>query len=423
MSAIHPDDQPHLRLELLDLLDKGGRLHLEGRVLWLDGSVHWLLAQGQVFHDEHGKPAAAAGVVVDVTEQKQLAAAREQMRLEADHQRELLRRLFQNAPTGIAVIDARTGCYVLANFRYEANAGPTITPGSFTGRPVGDFAPPELGKFMRGILEQVVRTRQPFTVRQFEANFGPGREHTWWDNDVVPVLDSEGNVESVLVITNEVTEEVLARKRIEELVDQLQAGRDELEAVINSMSEGLIVMEPSGHIVSVNPAARKLHGISDPAALPDNIAEYPERFGIRYGDGRPLPPDEWPMNRAARGELVTEVELHGRRLDSGQSWIASYSTTPIQDSRGGVRLLVIAIHDLTAIKQAEQQMRRLMADLERSNKDLEQFATEPAMTCRSRCGWSPCTWTCWRSSTPPSWARRRAPTSLTPSAAPGRCPR
>ena len=52
-----------------------GELHLEVRVRWPNGEVHWMEARGRVSFDELGRPVRAAGVNFDVTELKRAADA------------------------------------------------------------------------------------------------------------------------------------------------------------------------------------------------------------------------------------------------------------------------------------------------------------------------------------------------------------
>ena len=47
----------------------------EFRVVWPDGSVHWLLGKGQVFLDDAGRPIRLAGVSLDITERKEAEEA------------------------------------------------------------------------------------------------------------------------------------------------------------------------------------------------------------------------------------------------------------------------------------------------------------------------------------------------------------
>ena len=65
---IHPEDRAHV-------LDAIGRSaageadhHLQYRIIWPDGSIHWLEAWGQLIRDDDGNPARMVGVCSDATE-------------------------------------------------------------------------------------------------------------------------------------------------------------------------------------------------------------------------------------------------------------------------------------------------------------------------------------------------------------------
>ena len=71
-TCVHPDDVP-------DMLERAGwgfargegsDFEFEFRVIWPDGSVHWLNTRGLVLHDDKGLPTRALGVNWDVTQRK-----------------------------------------------------------------------------------------------------------------------------------------------------------------------------------------------------------------------------------------------------------------------------------------------------------------------------------------------------------------
>jgi PAS domain S-box-containing protein len=77
IARIHPEDRESVVAALAAALDPGsdGSYATHYRVLWPDGSLHWLNAVGQVqFRDEGGtrQPTRFAGVLWDVTEQQRL---------------------------------------------------------------------------------------------------------------------------------------------------------------------------------------------------------------------------------------------------------------------------------------------------------------------------------------------------------------
>ncbi len=72
---IHPDDRTHVLKAIENTLQQGKVHHIEYRIVWPDGSVHWLESRGRVFHDSDGQPLRMIGICSDVTERKQLEQA------------------------------------------------------------------------------------------------------------------------------------------------------------------------------------------------------------------------------------------------------------------------------------------------------------------------------------------------------------
>ena len=67
---IHPDDRERVQAHIKEALEQAQAWEIEYRVVWPDGSVHWLLSKGSVFHDDSGRPVRTMGVVLDITERK-----------------------------------------------------------------------------------------------------------------------------------------------------------------------------------------------------------------------------------------------------------------------------------------------------------------------------------------------------------------
>lgn len=67
---IHPDDW-HLVVESIKSAHETGAVSAEYRVIWPDGSTHWLAARGQMFFDDEGEPVRMVGFTTDITARKQ----------------------------------------------------------------------------------------------------------------------------------------------------------------------------------------------------------------------------------------------------------------------------------------------------------------------------------------------------------------
>ena len=72
VELIHPEDRAEAAALVERAVETGLPVEGEWRVIWPDGSVHWLFGRWQVFKDDTGKPRTMTGVNIDVTERKRL---------------------------------------------------------------------------------------------------------------------------------------------------------------------------------------------------------------------------------------------------------------------------------------------------------------------------------------------------------------
>ncbi len=83
VQMIHPEDRARTVNMVQDALEEG-YFETEFRVIFPDGSLHWLNARGQVFKDASGMPVRMIGVNIDVTERKHAVDALAAAKAEAD---------------------------------------------------------------------------------------------------------------------------------------------------------------------------------------------------------------------------------------------------------------------------------------------------------------------------------------------------
>ncbi|MGK4568768.1 PAS domain-containing protein [Flavobacterium sp. 3HN19-14] len=78
---LHPEDIA-LREKAFTEAYRTGLLHYEPRIIWKDGSMHWIEARGKVFYDDEGAPAKLIGTVRDITNEKDFTGSLENKVLE-----------------------------------------------------------------------------------------------------------------------------------------------------------------------------------------------------------------------------------------------------------------------------------------------------------------------------------------------------
>ncbi|MHB8993038.1 MAG: sensor histidine kinase, partial [Chloroflexota bacterium] len=122
------------------------------------------------------------------------------------------------------------------------------------------------------------------------------------------------------------------------------------EVLLENLSEGVTVVDADGSILMMNPAARTIMGMSIQQL---RRAWSRDHTLFLQPDGTPLPFDEWPLNRALRGERFACLEAVLVCPDRSQRHLV-FSGTAIRGERGGVVTSLIVFHDVTREWESEQ---------------------------------------------------------------------
>jgi PAS domain S-box-containing protein len=74
-NLVHPDDRAEVTRLMDQALQTGQPTSGEWRVIWADGSLHWIAGRWQALMDESGDPSRVVGVNMDITERKRAEEA------------------------------------------------------------------------------------------------------------------------------------------------------------------------------------------------------------------------------------------------------------------------------------------------------------------------------------------------------------
>jgi PAS domain S-box-containing protein len=127
-----------------------------------------------------------------------------------------------------------------------------------------------------------------------------------------------------------------------------------LQLVLNSMVEGVIVVDPGGTILVWNAAADRILGIG-PLDVPFDT--WPEAYGFYLPDqATGCPVDQLPLVRAMRGESIDQVEFfvcNDARADG--IWL-SVNVSPLRTDEGAPAGGVVVFRDITRYKRAAEAL-------------------------------------------------------------------
>jgi diguanylate cyclase (GGDEF)-like protein/PAS domain S-box-containing protein len=133
-----------------------------------------------------------------------------------------------------------------------------------------------------------------------------------------------------------------------------------LHSTLAALSEGVVVQDVNGRIISCNPAAERILGIR-PGDLPDANSVVSRRQSI-HEDGSDFPESEHPaMIALATGRPQHDVIMGLRSDDGSFAWISINSTPIHTDGNTEPTSVVTSFADITVRKQAQEVLREAIS--------------------------------------------------------------
>ncbi len=127
-----------------------------------------------------------------------------------------------------------------------------------------------------------------------------------------------------------------------------EANRCQLEQIIASLSDGVILLDPDQSILWANEAALAMHGASQISDLGSNAKAYVKRFALRYRNNHLVPADSYPISRVARGETFSDVLVEVTSAgNEARTWVHRVRSLVLVDGRGKPESLVLIMDDVT----------------------------------------------------------------------------
>jgi PAS domain S-box-containing protein len=127
-----------------------------------------------------------------------------------------------------------------------------------------------------------------------------------------------------------------------------------LSTIVESLRDGLVVLDSDGRILLRNPAGVSLMGGVDPEAETVGPAEH---YGLFHPGGAPVVGDEQLHLRALAGHRVHDVDLVVRNAGVPEGRVLNFSATALPAvTSDGVRDVVVVFRDVTERHRTEQAL-------------------------------------------------------------------
>jgi len=332
---IVPKDRQRAKENAMKTLKQGFLKNLEYTCLTKQGHKFPVLMSPSVLRDSHGNPAAFVAVTKDVTERK-----RAEKKLEES--REFLETVIENIPDTITLRDSEQR-FVLANQTYCNIIG--LTKHEVIGKK-GEY---------RETNDKVFQTGRMIESPELTYTDVEGVRH-YVHSKKVPLADKSEKITHVLTISRDITE----RKRAEEKIRQAEK---EWRDSFSSLADVMVVADTNFIIGRVNKAAEELVG------KPKEEIIGMKCYNVFHNIDNP--PRNCPLKKSLNTKKVETVERYEQKF--GRYF--SEKSSPILDESGEIIKFVYIMRDITERKRAEKEVKKYTKELERVNRDLEDFTS------------------------------------------------
>ncbi len=157
----------------------------------------------------------------------------------------------------------------------------------------------------------------------------------------------------------EAQKEIAVRRLLEE---QLQRANKQLEAILKTIDDGILLQDATGKIIYANQATANLNGYqSVEELLQAPPLSYEQQFEVTNEAGELFLPAHLPGRRVIAGESPVQVMVRMRKKGSAFVRWLLITSTALQDGDGKPWAVLSVLHDITQFKEQEQRKDEFIA--------------------------------------------------------------
>ncbi|QHT69816.1 PAS domain S-box protein [Rhodocytophaga rosea] len=324
---VHPQDIIILQEAIAQALEEKTFYSVEFRVIWPDGSIHWLSGQGSALYNEEGTPLRMVGIGMDITERKENEAKLRQSE-------ERFQVAIKNSPILVFNHDKNLVYTWLYNNPRAGRSDEWVV-----GKTDADILPPHEAEPIMAIKRRVLETG---AGTQAEIQLTLGGKLNYFVLTVEPLYDTQGEIMGITGAAFNITE----RKQYEE---QLRKSERLKQEIFEGSADALFLVNARTNCIEdYNQQAVNLFGYKDKQELIGKQAHSLHKQAFTKTEIRKI-----LREIQANHYWTSEVEYVSK---TGREFWGNAAITLIQVD--GSAYFLVRVRDITERKKAEEEIIR-----------------------------------------------------------------
>jgi PAS domain S-box-containing protein len=283
----------------------------------------------------------------------------------------LYRAMAERSPLPIAMSTGREHVLCAANPAFCHLLG--AKPAMLIGRSLVDVVPISRTDRLQALFDEVYRTGTAAPAVDMELTHAE-RSQRYWTYTVWPIADDQGRPAGLVLLVNDTTahhrdEQVavdtravneqllMAGLREQELAEQLKHQLAFINAITNSLGEGVYALDRAGRLTFVNPAAEQLLGWTEAELLGTDAHAV---IHMASANGVRIVPEDVALQARMHSSTTYRDDDAVLTRRVGAMFPAAYSAAPIV-ADGQVVGTVVAFRDMTELRRLQQLQEEYLA--------------------------------------------------------------
>ena len=182
------------------------------------------------------------------------------------------------------------------------------------------------------------------------------------DYNITPIEDEEENPTGFVITFRDITRYKTSEEQLNQTISELRDQTQLMKTVFDSMSEGIVVLSLTGHVLFINPSIQRMFSADPLGSVP---SKWSETQGVFYPDKEtPYPIDQVMSAHLSQGVAVRDQEIFVRNKEQPEGLHVMGSAIPLFNENAEVVACVTILRDITADKIAAIQLEQTMQKLQ-----------------------------------------------------------